>query len=476
MSQSHPLRQLPSVNELLEMPVLSALIASASHAAVANAARDVLDDVRRELKAAGAGSAAKADVATLAAQVAQRVAASETPPLRPVINATGILLHTGLGRAPLSQAAIDAMSAVSRSYASVELNLETGARSQRAVAVESLLRELTGAEAALVVNNNAGATLLTLAAMAAEREVIVSRGELIEIGGSFRLPDVMSVSRAKLHEVGTTNKTRLSDYAQAINEATAALMLVHPSNFAVVGFTARVPLAELVQLGRARGLAVIHDIGSGALIDFAKYDFAEEPIAGESIAAGADVVLFSGDKLLGGPQAGIIIGSKQHVAKIAAHPLARAFRVDKLTLAALRATLQHYRHPAGHAESAQAQIPLLRLLEADVPSLRQRAEQLAADLRATCPELSVDVRDATTFLGGGSIPAQELPTVAIALSPGGELSVDELAARLRAGQASTGILSVVGRIHQDRLFLDLRSVFPREDAQLLRAVQHAFVL
>ncbi len=465
MSQTNPLRQLPAVNELLESARLKELIAATSHTAVADATRATIEELRRELLAAGdQADASQCNPEAIAERIAARVETNETPALRPVINATGILLHTGLGRAPLAEAAIEAMVDVSRSYASVELDLTTGKRSQRAVAVESMLRELTGAEAALVVNNNAGATLLTLAAMAAEREVIVSRGELIEIGGSFRLPDVMSVSRAKLHEVGTTNKTRLSDYANAINESTAALLLVHPSNYMVVGFSQSVSLAELVQLGRDRELPVIHDVGSGALINFSEFGFASEPVASESIAAGADVVLFSGDKLLGGPQAGIIIGSKKYVSQIASHPLARAFRVDKLTLAALRATLQLYRQP----EKVRDAVPLLQLLSAGMDGLRHRAEAIAASLSNSCGDLQTEVVEDSTFLGGGSIPAQELPTIAVAVTTT-KRSIDQLAASLRRGDPS-----VVGRINQDRLLLDLRSVFPHEDERLIAAVCHAW--
>ncbi|MDA7979786.1 MAG: L-seryl-tRNA(Sec) selenium transferase [Pirellulales bacterium] len=468
MSQSHLLRQLPAVNDLLETPQLQQLAERSSHAAVVHSARVTLDQLRNELRSSTDEiDTLKLSVEAVAARVACLVEQEEKPALRPVINATGILLHTGLGRAPLPQAAINAMSEISRSYASVELDLVSGKRSQRAVAVERLLTELTGAEAALVVNNNAGATLLTLAAMASGREVPVSRGELIEIGGSFRLPDVMSVSRAKLHEVGTTNKTRLSDYEQAINESTAALLLVHPSNFAVVGFSSSVTLEELVALGRERGVPVIHDIGSGALINFSEYGFADEPVATDSVAAGADVVLFSGDKLLGGPQAGVIIGKREHVSRIASHPLARAFRVDKLTLAALRETLQLYRH----TKKAKREIPLLQLLGASVDSLRTRAGELAGKLIESCPGLVTEVVDETTFLGGGSLPAQQLSTVALAFQPRdahSSLSVEELAASLRSGTPA-----IVGRINQGRLLLDLRSVFPGEDSALADAVQTA---
>ncbi len=461
----NPLRNIPSVNELIENPRLKQLVDRLSHNVVVRTARTVLDEMRGEVQAA-ASEMTMPSVADLAERIAQRVVAGEVPSLRPVINATGILLHTGLGRAPLADEALEEMVAVARDYASVELDLNSGKRSRRVEAVEGLLTELTGAEAALVVNNNAGATMLALAALAdgrggGRREVIVSRGQLIEIGGSFRLPDVMEVSGAVLREVGTTNKTRPQDYADAIGEQTAALMLVHPSNFAVVGFTAEVTIEELVKVGREADLPVIHDIGSGALVDFAQWGFQNEPIVTESIKKGADVALFSGDKLLGGPQCGIIVGRKTLVEKIEKHPMARALRVGKLTLAALAATLRLYRDD----EKARQNIPLLRLLSASVENLQNRAERLAPQLAAAGAVAEAEPRADTTFLGGGSIPAQQLPTWCVAMKPAG-MSVDRMAALLR--QATP---SVVGRVQQDRLLLDLRGVIPRQDAKLVEAVE-----
>jgi L-seryl-tRNA(Ser) seleniumtransferase len=333
---SSVLRNIPSVTELLDSPPLKSLVNRVSNNVVVSGVRQFLGDMRTQVQSA----AANVPTATeLAQKIAEWIATEERQSLRPVINATGILLHTGLGRAPLAEEAIAAMAEVSRGYASVELDLASGERSQRAIAVERSLVQLTGAEAATVVNNNAGATLLTLAALAVGREVIVSRGQLIEIGGSFRLPEVMSASGAVLREVGTTNKTRIGDYAAAIGDRTAALLRVHTSNYAVVGFTEDAPLAALVALGRKHNLPVIDDIGSGALIDLAKYGVQGEPVAAESIRAGADLVLFSGDKLLGGPQCGIIAGRRNLVQQVARHPLMRAFRVDKLTLAALVANI-----------------------------------------------------------------------------------------------------------------------------------------
>jgi len=364
----NPLRNIPSVGELLESPPLKALVDRINRNAVVSAVRTVLDEMRTEVQTAAAEMTLP-NVPDLAERIARRIMESETPLLRPVVNATGILLHTGLGRSTLADEAIAEMTAVARDYASVELDLTSGRRSRRSLAVESLLKELTGAEAALVVNNNAGATMLTLAALAATREVIVSRGQLIEIGGSYRLPEVMAASGAVLREVGSTNKTHLDDYARAIGEQTALLLLVHPSNFVVVGFTESVELPALVDLGRKHKLPVIHDIGSGALVDFNQFGFRGEPMAKESIHAGADIVLFSGDKLLGGPQCGIIAGRKALVEKIERHPLARALRGDKITLAALAATLRLYRDP----EKARLSVPILHLLTTSAENLKNRA-------------------------------------------------------------------------------------------------------
>ncbi len=454
------LRNIPSVNELLDSPPLRKLMDRASRSVVLNGVRDFLDNLRKEvqstaadLKLPGAGE--------LAERIAHWIAHEERPALRPVINATGILLHTGLGRAPLAEEAITALVEVARDYASVEIDLTSGERSQRVIAVERLLTQLTGAEAAAVVNNNAAATLLTLAALAAGREVIVSRGELVEIGGSYRLPEVMQASGAILREVGTTNKTRIGDYQAAIGPQTAALLHVHPSNYVVQGFAESTPLAELVALARREQRLVIDDIGSGALWDFTLCAVTDEPRPQDSLKCGADVVLFSGDKLLGGPQCGIILGTRASVDKISRHPLARAVRVDKLTLAALAATLRLYQDP----DTVEHRVPLLTLLTTPVENLRNRAERLAPQL-AACPAIAKaePVAD-TAFLGGGSMPSQSIPTWCVALTPARD-SVETLAKELRRGHPS-----VCGRIHQDRLLLDLRSVFARQDHLLVSAVK-----
>jgi L-seryl-tRNA(Ser) seleniumtransferase len=456
----NPLRNIPSVNELLESPQLAGLVDRVSHNVVADGVRNVLEKVRVEVNSA----AAEMNVPTpseLAERIADWIAKEEQPALRPVINATGILLHTGLGRAPLAKEAVQAMTEAAQ-YASVEVDLTSGERSQRVAAVEKLLKEQTGAEAAAVVNNNAAATLLTLTALAHDREVIVSRGQLIEIGGSFRLPDVMSSSGARLREVGTTNKTRIGDFADAINETTAALMRVHTSNFRVVGFTEEPSLEEFVALGRKRDLPVIDDIGSGALIDFSKYGVADEPVASDSIKAGADVVLFSGDKLLGGPQCGIIVGRKSVVDSIAKHPMMRAMRVDKITLAALAATLRLYRD----LPTAEEALPLIARLNAPLENLNNRAERLAPQLAAAPAVATADVIEDITYLGGGSVPAQQIATRCVAVTPS-EMTLDELSTALRTAEPA-----VFGRIQQDRLLLDLRSVLPEQDSVIVNVVQN----
>jgi L-seryl-tRNA(Ser) seleniumtransferase len=452
-------RNIPSVNELLETPALKTVVDKVSHNVVVSEVRTFLDNLRQELRA-------KADDVQLPTptELSERIAAwisnEQRGRLTPVINATGVLLHTGLGRAPLAQTAIEAMAAISGNYATLEIDAETGQRGQRIKAVEKLLCEQTGAEAGLVVNNNAGATLLTLAAVAAGREVILSRGELIEIGGSYRLPDVMSTSGAILREVGTTNKTRVSDYERAINAETAALMKVHTSNYRIVGFSEAPALEEIVDLGKSHKCIVIDDIGSGALIDFAQFGLSDEPVASHSIAAGADLVLFSGDKLLGGPQCGIVVGKRELVDRILAHPLMRALRVGKATLAALEATLKLYRDP----EKARHAIPLLALLTAPLENLRLRAERMAAQIAESKWVLSATAVEGQAQLGGGTVPAQSIPTWCIALLPQDQ-SVDALASKLRTGKPP-----VFGRIQNDRLLLDLRSVLPSQDTSLVEAL------
>ncbi len=459
MSQN-PLRNLPSVHELLESPPLRRLVDSISHNLVVTEVRSFLDNLRGELQQKAAEVRIPA-AHELADRIAKWIVADQQPRLRPVINATGILLHTGLGRSPLAEEALQEMMAIGSGYASLEVDLESGQRTQRARSVEKLLAELTGAEAALVVNNNAGATLLALSALGHGREVIVSRGQLVEIGGSYRLPDVMALGGAVLREVGTTNKTRIADYERAISPQTGLLLRVHPSNYVIQGFSEQASLEELVALGRKHQIPVVDDIGSGALVDYAQFGLTGEPMARDSIATGADVALFSGDKLLGGPQCGVLVGSRAMIDRLIEHPLTRALRVDKMTLAALAATLRLYRDP----ELARSRVPLLRLLDTSVENLRNRAERLAAQLQNVSIVAKAEAVGGKTYLGGGSIPTQELDTWCVSLEPK-ELRVDEMARRLRVGEPS-----VFGRVQQDRLWLDLRTVFASQDVMLVEAIE-----
>ncbi|MGB1931362.1 MAG: L-seryl-tRNA(Sec) selenium transferase, partial [Mariniblastus sp.] len=368
-------RKLPSVNQLLESPQLKQMVQTVNHSVVADGVRSFLDELREQVSTES-GEVTIPTPSEIADKIANWLKTEEKPYLRPVINGTGIILHTGLGRAPLANSAIESVQKISEGYASVEVDVRTGERGQRIKSVEKLLCELTGAEAAAVVNNNAAATMIALSAMAQGKEVIVSRGQLIEIGGSYRLPDVMECSGAKLREVGTTNKTHLFDYERAINEETGALLKVHPSNFEVVGFTKTVTTKEMVALASEHGLPVIDDVGSGALIDFAEFGLMDEPVVSQSIKDGADIVLFSGDKLIGGPQCGIIIGKKKYINTILSNPLMRAMRVDKMTLAALSATLLIYRDES----RARTEIPILRMLSMPRENLKLRAEKVVTQL------------------------------------------------------------------------------------------------
>src|SRR5262245_20668734 len=371
-----PFRNFPSGHAVLDPPAIQALQPQHAHDLVVAAIRQELDDVRQRLSK-GDQLDGLGDAEALSARVIARLDRELRPKLRRVINATGIVLHTNLGRAPVAEDAARAAYEAARGYLNLELDLETGKRSSRQNAIREWVCRLTGAESATAVNNNAAATVIALRALCQGKEVIISRGQLIEIGGSFRIPEIMGVSGAILHEVGTTNITRLSDFERAIGPNTAALMQIHTSNYRMSGFTEAVPLAELVALGKKRSLPVLDDIGSGALLDFGRFGFKGEPVARESIAAGADLVLFSGDKLLGGPQAGILAGKKEWIQKVEKDPLMRAFRLDKMTLAALEATLRLYLNE----ERALREVPGLRMLGAPLEELRRRAEALAGRLR-----------------------------------------------------------------------------------------------
>jgi L-seryl-tRNA(Ser) seleniumtransferase len=459
---ANPLRGLPAVSAILELPTIRALQPLHGHDVVAGAIRAELDALRERLKS-GASVDGEMAIESIAVRVAKRVEAESANILRPVINATGIVLHTNLGRAPMAESSAHAAYQAAHGYLNLELDLADGKRSSRQNPIREVLKPLLGCESATAVNNCAAATVITLRALAAGKEVIVSRGQLIEIGGSFRIPEIMGVSGATLHEVGTTNITRIKDYERAIGPNTGALMRIHHSNYRISGFTEAATLEELVALGRKHYLPVIDDIGSGAMIDFARFGLPGDPVVGQSLATGADLVLFSGDKLLGGPQSGIIIGKKDLVQRIETDPLMRAFRLDKMTLAALEATLRLYRHP----DRALAGIPILRMLSLTPHDLRPRAEKLAALLRANPAFKSVEVKDDTAYVGGGSLPDLPLPTVLVAVVPG-DLSDAVFAERLRSGTPA-----VMARVQVGRVLFDLRTVFDPQDGELAAAISAA---
>ncbi len=451
------LRGLPSVDSLLQLPPLRAHLDRLPHSRVVEAVRRELGQVRQSVQ----GGAACPSQDEIAGAVAAHLDRDLAPSLCPVINATGVILHTNLGRAPLSSQAVAAVAQAATGYTNLELDLDTGQRGSRQAHVSALLSQLTGAEAALAVNNNASAVLLTLTALAHGRAVIVSRGQAVEIGGGFRVPAVMRASGAELIEVGTTNRTYLSDYEQAITDRTAALLSVHTSNFRVVGFTHETHLQELAELARRTGVLLIHDLGSGCLLDTRPFGLAPEPTVQGSIEAGSDLVLFSGDKLLGGPQAGIIAGRTLLVDQIARHAMARAVRIDKLSLAALSATLLHYLR--GEATTA---VPIWRMIAAPPAALRVRARRWA---RKAAGARVVQGRSA---VGGGSLPEETLPTWLLSLDEAAlGCSAEQMAQRLRQpGPNGTPLLA---RIERGTLLLDPRTVLPEQDRDLLAALRSA---
>ncbi|MEP6914464.1 MAG: L-seryl-tRNA(Sec) selenium transferase [Acidobacteriota bacterium] len=451
------MRLIPSIEQLRQRPALRDLEARYGRAAIVDALRAEAAALRAQPERPADPDAASVSE-TIEQAVAERLAIASIPSLRRVINATGVVLHTNLGRAPLARAAAARVAVLAAGYTNLEYDVERGERGRRDVHAERLLCRITGAAAAVVVNNNAAATLLVLAAMARGREVVISRGELVEIGGGFRVPDVLAQSGAILREVGTTNRTRASDYAAAISERTALILRVHPSNFRIEGFTARAALAELVDLGRRFGVPVAEDVGSGYLaFDSAPAALGDEPLVARSIAAGVDVAMFSGDKLLGGPQAGIIAGTAAAISRIRQHPLMRALRVDKLTYAALEATLEEY--AAGRAHET---VPVARMLAQTADALGVRANALAAAVSAD--GLTAAVLEGHSTVGGGSAPGSALPTRLVALTHP-SLSATGLERHLRH-QA----VPVIARILDGTVILDLRTVDPDDDALVADAV------
>jgi L-seryl-tRNA(Ser) seleniumtransferase len=444
-------RDLPSVNTLLETTGVRTLLQQHPRAVV-------LDAVRSTVDAARASGGVQRSEDEWVATIASAVLESGRSSLTRVINATGVILHTNLGRAPLADDAIRAIERVAQGFSNLEYDIETGSRGSRYSHCVGLLRQLTGAEDALVVNNCAAAIVLSLNALAQRKEVLVSRGELVEIGGSFRIPDIMARSGAKLVEVGTTNRTHDDDYRRAITPKTGAIVKVHRSNFAIEGFTSEVGVDRLAFIAAEHGLPVIHDLGSGLLLPLDEFGLSGEPTATSALQSGATLVLMSGDKLLGGPQAGIILGKASFVARLRKNPFARAMRVDKLTLSALEATLRLYLEP----ERALRQIPVLAMLTEGVGQIESRAHAIVTALSGGGVEAAVVASSAS--VGGGAFPTAQIPSFAVALSSNAT-SFEE---RLRRGDPP-----VVGRINDDRLLLDLRSVFPREDAALAHAILRA---
>ena len=440
------LRNLPSVEQLLQTETTARLIARFGRPLTLDALRGTLDDIRARFKINPEAGLPSID--SILNQAESTLTAWTAATLHPVINATGVILHTNLGRAPLSNATLHAMDLVSRGYSNLEFDLETGKRGSRLIHAEGLLKKLTGAEAALVVNNCASAVLLTLSALANKKRVVIARSQLVEIGGGFRVPDVMKQSGAKLVEIGTTNKVRVADYTSALEESTALVMRAHRSNFKIVGFTEEPDFKDIVDAAHKAGIPVVDDLGSGALYDTAKYGFSHEPTVQESMQAGADVILFSGDKLLGGPQAGIIIGKKELLDRIKKHPLARAVRADKSCLAGISATLTHYLK-----DEAEREIPIVRMMSLTLKQVKGRVEAWREELGQG------NIVEGESTVGGGSLPDESIPTFLL------ELQVKSAEKFLRALRKNNP--PIIARTENDKVLLDPRTVFPEQEGALL---------
>ena len=446
------LRELPSIDRLLNHPRCKALLSRYNREYVTRRCRETLEQVRADLRQSKGRAELKEE--SILARVEDRILAESRPGHVRVINATGTILHTNLGRALLPEVAIDAMAAVARDAVNLEYDLTAGKRGRREEAIEKLLVELTGAEGATVVNNNAAAVLLGLNTLAQGKEVIVSRGELIEIGGAFRIPEIMAKSGAILKEVGSTNRTHAADYENAIDAKTALLLKVHTSNYKIIGFTSEVTLEQLVAIGRKHRIPVMEDLGSGALIDLSHYGLPKEPIVAERIRAGADIVTFSGDKILGGPQAGLMVGSKEHILRMNQNHLQRALRCGKLTLAALEAILKLY-HQSPDITQA---IPTLKAFTRSVDEIRATGERVLPKIQAVLGKaFSLSLEHSTAQVGSGALPTEELPTVVIAVSH------EKEPAHWLAEKFRRAVPPIIGRIRDDRFLLDLRSIFDPED-------------
>jgi len=450
------LSSLPSVDEALKSEYGREWLGKYPRRYVLDAIREAISLRRKEILE---GTTKEVSLESMAPDISLNVQRLATPSLRPLINATGIVVHTNLGRSILSERIMESVSTIATGYSNLEYDLASGSRGKRHTHIKRLLREITGAEDGFAVNNNAAAVFLCLSALAKGREVIVSRGELVEIGGSFRVPDVMSHSGALLKEVGTTNKTHLHDYENACSEATALILKVHRANFRIIGFTEEVPVEKLVSFGHGRGVPVMYDLGSGCLIPLGQYGIHGEPTVQETVKSGADLITFSGDKLLGGPQAGIIVGKRELVERVQKHPLARAVRIDKLTLAALETTLLEYLD----GEEAKEHIPTLSMLLEDPGSIKARAKKIASHIKRVTKNAMLQVIEDSSQAGGGSLPEVQFPTHVVAVKPE-KISVNELEERLRRGDPA-----IIARIQGNSLILDARTIADRE----ITAVAHA---
>ena len=462
--QTMLLRRLPSVDELLLRPQVADLARTLERGFVVETVRSELAQLRREIVSGAPQEGIQLEAEEIELRVVRSVERALAPSLRGVINASGVILHTNLGRAPLPASVLEEFRQSATQYSNLEYDVAAGARGKRDAHTSQLIERLTGAEAAIVVNNCAAAVLVTLAALARGGEVIVSRGELIEIGDGFRIPEIMEQSGAVLREVGTTNRTRIADYENAINEKTRVLLRVHPSNFTVSGFTEKPIMEDLIALGKRSRLPVVEDLGSGCLVDLSPVGISE-PTVRESVEAGFSLVLFSGDKMLGGPQAGIIAGKKELVQKVRRHPLFRALRVDKLTIAAMEATLRAY------LRGAWGEIPALRMMQASSAEISARTEAFYKTLAAKIggADVEMEIADARSLVGGGSTPAQSLPTKVLRIACARH-SASDLELRLRTG---TSLTPVVARIEDERLLIDLRTVFPEQEPALAEALAKA---
>ncbi len=448
MDKKTLLRSLPSVDEILKTLERSSFIKGVPHLYLLKATREVLETKRKAIKKGETGNISRDRILE---EIKCKIKELTSNSLKPLINATGVVIHTNLGRAPLPESVLDNLLRVARGYSNLEFNLKTGRRGKRYDHIRGLLQDITGAEDALVVNNNAAAVLLCLSALARGREVIVSRGELVEIGGAFRVPDVMAQSGAKLKEIGTTNKTHLKDYEAAISEETALLLKVHRSNYRIVGFTQEVTIDELVGLGKRYNLPVMFDLGSGCFADLRPLGITDEPVVSDVLKKGLDILTFSGDKLLGGPQAGLILGRSEYIQTISSHPLTRAVRIDKLTLSALESVLRIY----ADTEKAKEEIPVLRMLFQDINLIKTRAARLLRRLKRDIPEIEAKIQEDSSQAGGGSLPEVHLPTYVVTVKA--RISAEKLKEALRFSEPP-----VITRIKEDHLVFDLRTVQEKE--------------